>query len=41
MLVFTKELREAKPNLRDDFTLTQRFFDPLNRYDYDENDANV
>lgn len=40
-LLFTKEIKEGKAELKVDILVAQRFFDPGNRYEYSEEDPTV
>jgi hypothetical protein len=36
-----KEVKESNPDIRGDITVTQRFFDPKDRYQVSEEDPDV
>ena len=38
---YTKEIRESVPKLRNDILITQRFYDPKDRYEYNEEDTSI
>jgi hypothetical protein len=40
-IVFTKEIREGKINLKTDILVSQRYFDPKDRYNYSDKDPTI
>lgn len=41
MIIYTKEIKETTSKLRNDIFITQRFFDPKERFVQDEDDPNI
>lgn len=39
--MFTKEIKEGKADIKVDILVAQRFFDPKNRFDYDDEDPTL
>ena len=40
-IVFTKEIKEGKADLKAHILVSQRFFDPNDRYLFDDDDPNI
>jgi hypothetical protein len=40
-LIFTKEIKEGKADLKVDILVAQRFFDPKDRYVYSDEDPSI